>query len=156
MRKLFYKLCEIKDFVDFYLRVFITWWLFKKMSMQILQKVHERFSYLFNGTNQTKTLFTSLLNKFFISNGRSIVGHLRGHPLFLWTNNIFQIHTSTIFYKYRSSRPEVFRKKSVLWNFTKFTGKHLCLSVFFNKVAGLRPAKRDSGTGVFLWVLWNS
>ena len=27
------------------------------MSIQILQKVHERFSYLFNGTNQTKTLF---------------------------------------------------------------------------------------------------
>ena len=25
-------------------------------------------------------------------------------------------------------------------NFTKFTGKHLCQSLFFNKVAGLRPA----------------
>ena len=31
-------------------------------------------------------------------------------------------------------------KKSVLRNFTKFTGKHLCQSFFFNKVAGLRPA----------------
>ena len=39
----------------------------------------------------------------------------------------------------RSSRPEVFCKKGVLRNFTKFTGKHLCQSVFFNKVAGLRP-----------------
>ena len=29
-------------------------------------------------------------------------------------------------------------KKGVLRNFTKFTGKHLCQSVFFNKVAGLR------------------
>ena len=29
----------------------------------------------------------------------------------------------------------------VLWrNFAKFTGKHLCQSLFFNKVAGLRPA----------------
>ena len=37
-----------------------------------------------------------------------------------------------------SSRPEVFCKKSVLRNFTKFTGKHLCQSLFFNKVAGLR------------------
>ena len=41
----------------------------------------------------------------------------------------------------RSSRPDVFCKKAVLKNFTKFTGKHLCLSVFFNnKVAGLGPA----------------
>ena len=39
----------------------------------------------------------------------------------------------------RSSRPEVFCKKGVLRNFTKFTGKHLCMSLFFNKVAG-QPA----------------
>ena len=31
-------------------------------------------------------------------------------------------------------------KKSVLRNFTKFTGKHLCQSLFFNKVAGFRLA----------------
>ena len=31
-------------------------------------------------------------------------------------------------------------RKCVLRNFTKFTGKHLCQSLFFNKVAGLRPA----------------
>ena len=40
----------------------------------------------------------------------------------------------------RSSRPDVFCKKDVLKNFSKFTGKHLCQSLFFNKVAGLRPA----------------
>ena len=40
----------------------------------------------------------------------------------------------------RSSLPEVFCKKGVLSNFTKFTGKHLRQSLFFNKVAGLRPA----------------
>ena len=43
-------------------------------------------------------------------------------------------------------------KKGVLRNFTKFTGKHLSQSFFFNKVAGLRPAtllKRGSGTDVF-------
>ena len=28
-------------------------------------------------------------------------------------------------------------KKSVLRNFAKFTGKHLCQSLFFNKVVGL-------------------
>ena len=34
----------------------------------------------------------------------------------------------------------MFCKKGVLENFTKFTGKHLCQSLFFNKVAGLRSA----------------
>ena len=47
----------------------------------------------------------------------------------------------------RSSRLEVFCQKGVFRNFPKFTGKHLCQCLFFNK--------RDSGTGVFLWVLWN-
>ena len=38
----------------------------------------------------------------------------------------------------KSSRPGVFGKKGVLRNFTKFTGKHLCQILYFNKVAGLR------------------
>ena len=37
------------------------------------------------------------------------------------------------------SRPELFCKNDVLKNLTKFTGKHLCQSVFFNKFASLRP-----------------
>ena len=37
----------------------------------------------------------------------------------------------------RSSRPELFYKKGVMRNFAKFTGKHVCQSLFFNKVAGL-------------------
>ena len=48
---------------------------------------------------------------------------------------------------YRSSRwgeggrgRGVLCKKGILKNFAKFTGKHLCQSLFFNKVAGLRPA----------------
>ena len=32
----------------------------------------------------------------------------------------------------RSSLPEVFYKKGALRHFAKFTGKHLCLSLFFN------------------------
>ena len=39
--------------------------------------------------------------------------------------------------KGRSSHQSCFIKKGVLRNFTKFTGKHLCQSLFFNKVAGL-------------------
>ena len=42
------------------------------------------------------------------------------------------------FIQYWSSRPEVFCEKDVLRNFTKFTGKHLCQRLFFDKVAGLR------------------
>ena len=33
--------------------------------------------------------------------------------------------------KNRSRRSEVFYKKGVLRNFAKFTGKHLCLKLFF-------------------------
>ena len=39
-------------------------------------------------------------------------------------------------YAFRSSRPELFFKKSVLKNFAKFAGKYLCQSLIFNKVAG--------------------
>ena len=56
------------------------------------------------------------------------------------------------------SHQEVFCEKGVLESFTKFTGKHLCWSLFFNKVAGLRPEsllKRDSNSGVFPWIWWN-
>ena len=38
---------------------------------------------------------------------------------------------------FRSIRPKAFYKKGVLRNFAKFTGKHLCQSLFFNKVADL-------------------
>ena len=39
----------------------------------------------------------------------------------------------------RSSRPDVFCKIDVLRNFSKFTGKYICQSLYFKKVAGLRP-----------------
>ena len=40
----------------------------------------------------------------------------------------------------KNSYPEVFCKEVVLENFTKFTGKHMFQSLFFDKVAGLRLA----------------
>ena len=40
----------------------------------------------------------------------------------------------------RSSHRRCFVRKDVLRNFAKFTGKHLCQSPFFNKVADLRRA----------------
>ena len=42
-------------------------------------------------------------------------------------------------------------KKGVLGNFAKFTGKHLCESLFFNKVAGfdLQYFKKETLAQVF-------
>ena len=48
----------------------------------------------------------------------------------------YEVHT----FLSGSSCPEVFCKEGGLRNFAKFTGKHLCQSLSFNKVAGLRPA----------------
>ena len=49
----------------------------------------------------------------------------------------------------RSSHWRCSVKKGVLRNFAKFTGKHLSQSLFFNKVAGLRPAKKETLAQVF-------
>ena len=53
--------------------------------------------------------------------------------------------------KFRSSRPEVFCKKGALRSFAKFKVKHLWQSLFLIKLQA-----RDSGTRVFLWILWIS
>ena len=37
-------------------------------------------------------------------------------------------------------------KKSVPKNLAKYTGKHVCWSLFFNKVAGLKPTVSGMGT----------
>ena len=41
---------------------------------------------------------------------------------------------------YRRSHRRCSVRKNVFRNLTKFTARHLCHSLFFNKVAGLRPA----------------
>ena len=69
-----------------------------------------------------------------------------------------RIFSKTFRFIERNSHQRCSMKKGVLRNFTKFTGKHLCQSLFFNKVADLRLAtflKRGSGIGVFLWFLRN-
>ena len=60
--------------------------------------------------------------------------------------------------QWQKQPPEVFCKKSVLRNFVKFTEKQLCQSLFFNKVAGLRPQsvtlfKKRTMTMVLSWCL---
>ena len=49
--------------------------------------------------------------------------------------------------------PKVFYKNGIHKDYATFIGKHLCWSLFFDKVSGLQPAtllKRDSNAGVFL------
>ena len=81
------------------------------------------------------------------------VSHLTGYSDFSWYKpraKWGQVNQN----KFRSSCPEVFSKKGVLRNFTKFTGKHLYQSLLLNKVAGLRPEgfhfiKKQTLTQVF-------
>ena len=58
----------------------------------------------------------------------------------------------------KKQSPCVFYKKAVLKNFSIFKRKYLCLSFFLIKLPNFRSAnllKRDSNTGVFLWILQN-
>ena len=51
--------------------------------------------------------------------------------------DIWKIHVVPSYRIFRSSHRRCSMNKGVVRNFTKFTGKHLCQSLFFNKVAGL-------------------
>ena len=67
--------------------------------------------------------------------------YIRIWQIHFWCNRFLKNYLSTkLFDIVRSSRPDVFCKKSNLRNFTKFTGKHLCQRLFFNKIADLRSA----------------
>ena len=63
-------------------------------------------------------------------------------PTVLVTHNIycFQLtgvyHTPSHSIEYGKQSPEVFYKKGIPKNFSKFRVKHLCQSLSFNKVAG--------------------
>ena len=72
-----------------------------------------------------------------------ILRHIKvpyGRPTVLIEPAVQMYFENAFNWKYGTSRPEVLFKKGVLRNLTKFTGKHLCQSLFLNKVAGLRPA----------------
>ena len=86
--------------------------------------------------------------------------HERLHNACVWLKNIFQrISPKCQRFSWvisRSSRPDVFFKRGVLENFTKFTGNPLYWSLFLIKLQSSSPQlylRRDSSTGVFLWIL---
>ena len=106
----------------------ILWYFFLSFLHNLLQKL---FCFMYD-----RKLFALLVLKYLVV---------------YW--DLFMIAFLRSFVIYGSSRPKVFCKKGFLRNFAKFIGKHLCQSLFFNKVADLRPAtllKKDSGIGVFL------
>ena len=74
--------------------------------------------------------------------------------LFIHFRSMFHFYNPENVRNYRSRSQEVFCKKGVYRNFAKCTGKHLCQSFFFNKVAGLSPEscnfiKKETLTKVF-------
>ena len=58
----------------------------------------------------------------------------------------------------RSSHQRCSVRKGILRNFAKFTGKHLCHSLFFNKVVGLRPFQffLQNTSGDCFWIKSNA
>ena len=84
--------------------------------------------------NQMETEKCDEFNKLFYKQASSIIINI--------IESFFNKNTS-LYWKVssrassRSSRPDVFCEKDVLRNFAKFTRKHLCQSLFFNKVAGM-------------------
>ena len=64
--------------------------------------------------------------------------------------------SSSAIQKIISSCPDGFCKNGIFKNLTKITGKHLCQTLFFTEVEGLRPArlqlysKKGFDAGVFL------
>ena len=60
----------------------------------------------------------------------------------LWVaaSDLKKIYVKVSYLKNRSSQQRCSMIKGVLKKYAKLTGKHLCQSLFLNKVAGLRPA----------------
>ena len=60
----------------------------------------------------------------------------------LYIAYIFQLYVVVLRNKVfiEKQPPDVFYEKGILKNSSKFAGKHLCQSLFFNKVARLSPA----------------
>ena len=87
--------------------------------------------------------------------------------MFILENMVFLLKYHTDWHPRKGPRSSHWRcstRKGVLRNFTKFTGKDLSQSLFFNKATGLRPAtllglqlywKRSPGSGVLMWILRN-
>ena len=89
-------------------------------------KTFRFISFLINNSSSNSRSYLCISSSMYIA-----VLYVLSRKAFIW--DLFK--TSILSKPLRSSRPEVFCKKGGLRNFTKFTGKHLCQSLSFNKVA---------------------
>ena len=84
-------------------------------------------------------------SRYLVSECLEFISHHTKEILYVNTNFMgkhFHLFLILILKKpvFRSSLPELLYKNCVLRNLAKFTWKHLCQSLFFNNVAGLRSA----------------
>ena len=97
-------------------------------------------------TNWDLTLTVSASGKIFMAHTKNINFYQWSVPFHHFSLNLSNLSSkvphclNTKRIPTRSSHRRCSVKKGVLRNFTKFTGKHLCQSLFFNSVASLRPA----------------
>ena len=93
--------------------------------------------------------FCSILTD--LSNLLFLIYKIKQRMLRMFLPNSFEKYRSSCSQMFfRSSCPEMLCKKAVLRDFPKFTGKHLCQSLFITKVAGQGQQlnlKRDPDKG---------
>ena len=124
----------------FYVRLYSTWWYHMRYSLQ--QKHIFDWAFLINYDDLHVVHFFDFfciirwINICYWKQCNIIIStYPRVRVLQSLSNKLLFLphlsHTS------RSSHQRCSLRKSVLRNFAKFTGKHLCQTLFFNKVAGL-------------------
>ena len=91
-------------------------------------------------------LFIASFSLYFLADGHTKCKNL----------SLFQLVFPFLVINRQKQSSKVFRQRGIHRNLTKLTGKDLCRSFFSNnKIAYWRPAtlwKRDSSTGIFLWL----
>ena len=114
-----------------------------KTFLPVLSKVHQRCLY-----NQIYDKIDNILSKYETELRKRYSGQYSLLAMFENEKpSRVKINSSL-----RSSQQGCSIKRAALRNFTKFTGKHQCQSLFINKVPRLRQLylKKESSTGIFL------
>ena len=93
-------------------------------------------------SQQIKNTDSNILNQNYstipVSSFRPILEKNLSLNEFIQIKIVYPIYYLSLGY-FQKQSSGVFCEKGVLKNYAKFTGKHMCHSLFFNKVAGLRP-----------------
>ena len=109
----------------------------KSIALNVINKINSRLKFLHRKNRFLTPALCRLLYNALIQSHFDYASSAWYPNLTLKMKNTIQIKYSN---KCKSSRLEIIRKKGVLRNFTKFTGKYMCQTLFFNKVPGLRRA----------------